>query len=106
MPLLISSLAYHFDVYPLLSRFVTRSCYGHFAIATALAHASGTPFAACIDNSSRVDDPNSARRVHGRCDPLGGQPMGIPLHRNRLLALLPEADRQALEAQATIVALR
>jgi CRP-like cAMP-binding protein len=31
--------------------------------------------------------------------------MDIPLQRNRLLALLPEADRQALAAQATIVSL-
>lgn len=32
--------------------------------------------------------------------------MESPLHRNQLLALLPEADRQALEAQADIVALQ
>jgi CRP-like cAMP-binding protein len=32
--------------------------------------------------------------------------MDAPLQRNRLLALLPEADRQALEAQADIVALQ
>lgn len=31
--------------------------------------------------------------------------MEVPLHRNRLLALLPEADRQALMAQADIVSL-
>jgi CRP-like cAMP-binding protein len=31
--------------------------------------------------------------------------MEIPLHRNRLLALLPEADRQTLMAQADIVSL-
>ena len=32
--------------------------------------------------------------------------MDAPLQRNRLLALLPETDRQALEAQADIVALQ
>lgn len=32
--------------------------------------------------------------------------MDTPVHRNRLLALLPEVDRQALEAQADIVALQ
>src|SRR5919109_1145343 len=31
--------------------------------------------------------------------------MELPLHRNRLLALLPEADRQTLMAQADIVSL-
>jgi CRP-like cAMP-binding protein len=32
--------------------------------------------------------------------------MDTPLHRNRLLTLLPEADRQALEAQADVVSLQ